>query len=77
MRFELPRAAPEYAWFLESRGYYLEWMRGEWLAEGDATMAALLMRSPREALRQMAPLYKSREANYETMFWASRFGGGR
>ena len=77
MRFELPRAAPEYALFLESRGYYLEWMRGEWLAEGDATMAALLMRSPREALRQMAPLYKSREANYETMFWASRFGGGR
>lgn len=77
MRFELPTAAPEYALFLESRGYYLEWMRGEWLAEGDSTMVDLLMRSPREALRQMAPMYKTREANYETMFWASRFGGGQ
>lgn len=77
MRFDLPDAAAEYALFLESRGYYLEWMRGEWLAEGDATMAQMLMQSPREALRLMAPMYKTREANYEKMFWASRFGGVR
>lgn len=77
MRFVLPDSAAQYALFLESRGYYLEWMREEWVPEGDAAMAAMLMQAPREALRRMAPMYKQREARMEQMFWASRFGGGR
>lgn len=74
LEFVMPREAPQYALFLESTGYYLEWMRGEWLAEGDANMADMLMRTPREGLRQMAPLFKAREAGFEQNFWASRFG---
>jgi hypothetical protein len=77
LRFDLPRGDAEYALFLESRGYYYEWMRGAWLAEGNAAMAALLMLNPREALRSMAPGFKVREADFERSFWNSRFGGGR
>lgn len=72
--FVLPGAAPRYALFLESRGFYYEWMRGEWIAEQDVAMAATLMRDPAAGLRRMAPMYKTREAAFETAFWASRFG---
>lgn len=74
LTFELPSGAPEYAVFLETRGYYYEWMRGEWLAEQDDAMAQLLTTDPRSALRQMAPGYKALEATYEQNFWNSRFG---
>lgn len=77
LRFDLPRGADEYALFLESRGYYYEWMRGAWLAEGNAAMAALLMFNPREAMRVMTAGFKTREAHFERTFWNSRFGGGR
>lgn len=72
--FVLPGASPRYALFLESRGHYYEWMRGEWIAEQDAAMVATLMRDPVAGLRRMAPMYKAREAAFETAFWASRFG---
>jgi hypothetical protein len=74
LTFDLPPGHRMYALFLESRGYYYEWMRGEWLAEENPLMAALLLANQREALRQVAPEYKSREANYERNFWNSRFG---
>lgn len=75
LRYDLPRDAAQYALFLETRGHYYEMMRGEWLAEGNAEMASLLMNETRTALRRMAPLYKTREAYMEQNFWASRFGG--
>ena len=46
LTYQLPGDAAEYALFLESRGYYHEWMRGEWLEEEDAAMTALLRSDP-------------------------------
>lgn len=60
--------------FLESEGYYYEWMRREWLAEEDPAMAALVVARPDEALRRLAGPFKAREAGAEQAFWQSRFG---
>jgi hypothetical protein len=71
--FALPSDAESYALYIKSRGYYYEWMRGEWLAEQSPPMMALFALDPRAALRSLAPPFKAREQSFEQNFWASRF----
>ena len=71
--FELPASRHGLELFLESEGYYYEWMREEWLREEDPEMAALVLADPRLALRRLAGSFKAREADLESAFWASRF----
>lgn len=72
LRFEPPAALGDAELFLESRGYYLEWMRESWLAEEDLDAAMRLLAHPRDALRRLAPAYKRIEPEIEAIFWASR-----
>ena len=60
--------------FLESRGYYVEWVREEWLADQDAAAAASFLADPRAALRSMAPDYARIEPGVEEQFWRTRVG---
>jgi hypothetical protein len=71
--FDLPPAAAEWELFLETRGYYLEWMRREWLSEEDPMLAARLLLDPAGMLRTMAPAYKAVEPEMEAAFWSSRY----
>lgn len=71
--FELPQVDGELELFLESEGFYYEWMREEWLAEEDAAMASLVLSDPAEALRRMAGPFKRHEPEMERAFWASRY----
>ena len=71
--FELPDADASYEFFLESQGYYYEWMRGEWLAEEDPAMLALILTNPHAALRRLAPAFKKVEPSMERLFWSSKF----
>jgi hypothetical protein len=71
--FRLPSGAAGMELFLESEGYYYEWMRGEWLAEEDPAMLQMALFHPEAALRRLAGPFKSREARMEAAFWASRF----
>lgn len=71
--YALPQPAGSYEYFLESRGYYLEWMREDWLQEDDQQMAIAMLRQPEVALRLMAPRYKRIEADLERYFWSSRY----
>jgi len=71
--FELPGSRHGLELFLESEGYYYEWMREQWLAEEDAEMASLVVSDPALALRRLAPSFKRREAGLESAFWSSRF----
>ncbi len=73
LRFRLPPSDSPLELFLESEGFYYEWMRGEWLAEEDPALAALAVADPAEALRRLAPAYKTQEGRLEQAFWASRF----
>lgn len=71
--FTLPAGLRDPELFLESRGYYYEWMRREWMAEEDPAMAALMLLDPGQALRRMAPAFKRVEPDMERLFWESRY----
>lgn len=71
--YELPEDPQGFELFLDTRGYYLEWMRDEWVAEEHHARAAMLFRSPRRALRLLAPEFKNQEATMEDLFWRSRY----
>jgi hypothetical protein len=71
--FELPEQPERYELFLSSRGYYLEWIRKEWLADESRARAALMMAAPTAAMRLLAPEFKRHEADMERSFWQSRY----
>ncbi len=71
--YRLPEDFSRYELFLESRGYYLEWMREEWLKEENPARAAMMFLDPKGALRAIAPEFKKVEAEMEKMFWSSRY----
>jgi len=73
MTYRLPEDYARDELFLSSRGYYLEWMRDEWVAEENPACAARMFLDPRGALRAMAPEFKRGEAEMETVFWGSRY----
>jgi hypothetical protein len=73
-RFQMPTEREREALFLESRGYYLEWMRQEWEKEENPVMATMLFQSPESVLRFLAPGFKKLEPSMEQSFWGSRYG---
>lgn len=76
LHFSLPTASTRDAegWemFLESTGWYYEWMRPAWQADQNAARAAQLMYTPFAAFRALAADYKQREATNERAFLESR-----
>jgi hypothetical protein len=71
--FDLPSASDSLELFLESEGFYYEWMRTDWLADENAVMAAMVLLDPAAALRTLAPAYKTNESRMEALFQSSRF----
>ncbi|HSQ63382.1 MAG TPA: hypothetical protein VLM85_09220 [Polyangiaceae bacterium] len=74
LRFELPPNGDGRGseLFLESRGYYYEWMRQEWLRDEDQLAALQLVLDPAAALRKLAPTFKAIEPEMDRVFWQSR-----
>lgn len=70
--YELPPGG-DYELFLDSRGYYFEWMRSEWLHERDPIAALRMLVDPAHALRELAPAFKRLEPSAEQLFWRSRY----
>ncbi len=62
-----------YQFFLETKGYYLEWMRDEWIKEEDLKKAALALYFPGLFMRKAAPAFKRAEPQMEKLFWESRY----
>jgi hypothetical protein len=71
--YELPEGPDGYELFLESRGYYLEWMRQEWIVEENPLLAMRMVADPAGMLRALAPAYKEGESGMEEIFWGSRY----
>ncbi|HTH63212.1 MAG TPA: hypothetical protein VL563_00915 [Gemmatimonadales bacterium] len=71
--YRLPEHSDRYELFLEARGYYLEWLRREWLPEADPARAARLAFDPAGMLRELAPQFKQVEPSLEHLFWSSRY----
>jgi hypothetical protein len=72
LAYELP-PGDDYELFLDSRGYYLEWMRQDWLRGGNPLAALRMLVDPSGALRDLAPAYKRIEPEAEALFWRSRY----
>jgi hypothetical protein len=72
--YDLDASPEDLEFFLDSKGYYYEWMRSEWLSDEDPTMASLVLMDPAKALRLLAPAFKQAEPKMERLFWESRFG---
>jgi hypothetical protein len=70
LRFALPPGDHEL--FLESRGYYYEWMRQAWLADESPLEVLRILSDPAAALRALAPRYKTVEPEMDRLFWNSR-----
>jgi len=73
LHYRLPDAADNYEFFIESRGYYLEWMREEWFKEEDPNRAAMMFYDPERALVELAPAFKKVEPQMEKLFWNSKY----
>jgi hypothetical protein len=71
--YQLPENFEDAELFLESRGYYLEWIRDEWLAEEDPARAIALLLDPARTLRELAPKFARGEREREAVFWGSRY----
>jgi hypothetical protein len=73
LAYRLPEHPERLELFLEARGYYLEWMRREWMAETNPRSAARLLLDPEDMLRDLARPYKRQEATMDSLFWNSRY----
>ncbi|UCD38591.1 MAG: hypothetical protein JSW54_03680 [Fidelibacterota bacterium] len=71
--YQLPGNFKDNELFLESRGYYLEWMREGWLAEEDPLKMIKMFQKPYQTLRDLAPEFKKIESQMEETFWNSRY----
>ncbi len=71
--YELPVPPARAELLLDAKGYYLEWMRTEWMKDESPVAAALLLYAPRQAMVILAPRFAAMEPNMERMFWESRY----
>ena len=73
LTYQLPTEGNNLEFFLETRGYYLEWMRQSWLAEESDWKLGKLFTWPAMAMKDLAPIYKQIEPTIEKLFWESRY----
>jgi len=70
--FILPASNTDYELFLYSKGYYLEWMREQWIQDKNILKLRQMVYRPKKHLRSQARNYKQYEATMEQEFWNSR-----
>jgi hypothetical protein len=59
--------------FLYSKGYYIEWMREEWLAGKNIPKLTKMLRNDPQTWQDLAKEYKTLESEMEETFWNSKF----
>ena len=69
--FELPEKS-DYEIFIDSEGYYLEWLRPEWMETKNLKKLILFVNNPKKYLRKEAGSYKLYEDHMEQVFWNSK-----
>jgi hypothetical protein len=58
LQYRIPSEPGSYEIFLQSRGYYLEWIRREWIEEENPILLAEIFIDPEAALKRLAPEFK-------------------
>lgn len=70
--FSLPPGNTDYELFLSSKGYYLEWMRQNWIKDKDLMRLRQMVVNPKEFLKKEAKEYKQYETVMEQEFWNTK-----
>ncbi|MEZ5033121.1 MAG: hypothetical protein R2787_17165 [Saprospiraceae bacterium] len=75
IQFDLPDlpAGQQYELFLLSKGYYLEWIRKEWLADKNLPRLKRLLLRDNQTWQELAREYKAVEEDMEQVFWNSKY----
>lgn len=71
--YQLPDDYLSYVYFIESKGYYYEWMRDAWLKEESQENLFSLFFDPQTHLKKLAPEYKKIEPTMDKIFWESKY----
>jgi len=74
LSFDAPEGDHEV--FLESTGWYYEWLREEWLREEDPARVVRFLLDPATEMRLLAPELARIEDQMEDAFWRSRITHG-
>jgi len=72
INFELPESHQDYELFLYSKGYYLEWMRENWIKDKNLLKLREMIENPKRYLFLEAESYKEYENTMEQQFWDSK-----
>jgi len=73
LNYQLPPDFTEYELFMESQGYYLEWMRNEWLSEENSAKVYQMLFNPKQYYKDLASQFKKVETDMEETFWSSKY----
>ena len=68
----LPDETNDYELFVYSKGYYLEWMRKEWLGGKDLLKLRKMVLGDEKTWKDLAREFKQLEPSMEATFWNSR-----
>jgi hypothetical protein len=63
----------EYELFLTSKGYYLEWIRQDWLEGKDLPKLKKMLMNDAQTWRDLAVEFKTMEHEMEAVFWNSKY----
>jgi hypothetical protein len=72
LNYKLPDTG-DFDFFLHTKGWYLEWIRDEWLKEQNLRKAQILFAFPGLYMRKAAKPFKKTESEMEDRFWGSRY----
>ena len=73
LNYSLPDDFENYELFIEPQGYYLEWMRNEWLGEEDPEKVYQMFLNPKQYYKDLAHQFKKIEVEMEETFWSSKY----
>lgn len=73
--YDLPKTDldVEYELFLSSQGYYIEWIRDQWLKEKNLPKLRRMLMNDKNTWRELAEEFKTMESEMETVFWNSTY----
>lgn len=74
LSFELPCQDGDYELFLFSKGYYLEWIRSNWISDKNLMKLNLMIQHPEQYLKEQTNEYIKYESEMENLFWNSKIG---
>jgi len=74
-KFDLPAASStqDYELFLSTKGYYLEWIRQEWLKDKNIVKLNKMLLNDPQTWKELAQEFKTMEHEMETVFWNSKY----